>query len=320
MQTAWVAGGAGFIGRHLCRELLSSFNVLCIDNLITGSEDNIKDLKSNPNFKFINQDIISSKLPSVRADYIFHLASPASPNAKSRKSYIAYPIETLKTNSFGTYNLLEIARKTQAKFLFASTSEIYGDPAISPQREDYWGNVNPLGIRSVYDEGKRFSEAFVMAYVRKYNVDARIVRIFNTYGPGMQIDDGRVVSNFVTQAIQNKPVTIYGNGRQTRSFCYVSDMSDGIKKAMFSKNTKGEAINLGNPVEKNVSELGKLIKRLTDSKSEIVFEDLPEDDPKQRKPDITKAKRLLEWEPKVGLEEGLRRTIEYFRKILMSNV
>lgn len=323
MQTVWVAGGAGFIGSHLCREFLSEFQVVCIDNLITGSEDNIKDLKDNPNFMFIHQDITESipltKLDHVlrdNVDYIFHLASPASPNAKSKKSYMAYPIETLRANSFGTYNLLEIAKGTQAKFLFASTSEIYGDPVISPQQETYWGNVNSLGIRSVYDEGKRFGEALVMACIRKYDVDARIVRIFNTYGPGMQIDDGRVVSNFATQAIQNKPLTIYGDGKQTRSFCYASDMVEGLKKAMFSEQAKGEAINLGNPIEKTVLELATIIKGLAVSQSEIIFEDLPEDDPQQRRPDVGKAKRLLGWEPRVGLEEGLMKTIDYFKEII----
>lgn len=316
MQTVWVAGGAGFIGSHLCRELLFDFKVVCLDNLITGSKDNIKDLEDNPNFEFVNQDIINADLPGGDVDFIFHLASPASPNAKSDMSYIAYPIETLKSNSFGTYNLLEKAKKTNAKFIFASTSEIYGDPTVSPQPETYWGNVNSLGIRSVYDEGKRFGESLVMAYIRKYAVDGRIVRIFNTYGPNMQIDDGRVVSNLITQAIQNKPLSIYGKGKQTRSFCYVSDMVEGIKKTIFSEKAKGETINLGNPIEKTILELAAIIKRLTNSRSNVIFEALPEDDPKQRKPDITKAKKLLGWEPKIDLEEGLKETIDYFSKVL----
>ena len=242
------------------------------------------------------------------------MASPASPNKKSKRSYINHPIETLLANSVGTYNLLMLARKQNAKFLYASSSEIYGDPKVSPQNEEYFGNVNPNGIRSVYDEGKRFGESLTFAYVRKHNVNARIVRIFNTYGPNMQIDDGRVVSNFVNQAIYGKPITVYGNGSQTRSFCYIDDMVEGLKLAMFSSGTRGEVINLGNSYETTILELAKLIKRITNSSSQIIFEDLPEEDPKSRKPDITKAKRLLGWEPKVSLNDGLSKTIEYFRR------
>ncbi len=246
---------------------------------------------------------------------MFHLASPASPNKKSEKSYIRFPLETLLANSQGTHKLLEFAKKHSASFLFTSTSEIYGDPLVSPQREDYFGNVNPVGVRSVYDEAKRFGESITMAYVRKFDLDARIIRVFNTYGPFMQKDDGRVVSNFITQAIENKPITIFGDGTQTRSFCYVDDMVDGIKKAMFSENTKGEVINLGNPEERTISELATIIKKQTESGSEITHEELPEDDPKQRKPDIEKAKRLLKWNPEVDITEGLQKTIDYFKSI-----
>ncbi len=331
MQKVLVAGGAGFIGSHLCKSLLEDgCEVICIDNLITGDERNVEDLVQNTKFRFIEKDITKSISNIIRRSpnqissfdfaqdrnikYIFHLASPASPNKKSKRSYINHPIETLLANSVGTYNLLMLARKQNAKFLYASSSEIYGDPKVSPQNEEYFGNVNPNGIRSVYDEGKRFGESLTFAYVRKHNVNARIVRIFNTYGPNMQIDDGRVVSNFVNQAIYGKPITVYGNGSQTRSFCYIDDMVEGLKLAMFSSGTRGEVINLGNSYETTILELAKLIKRITNSSSQIIFEDLPEEDPKSRKPDITKAKRLLGWEPKVSLNDGLSKTIEYFRR------
>src|ERR1035437_5021589 len=246
MQTVLVAGGAGFIGTHLCKRLLTeNYKVICIDSLITGDKSNLKDILDNKNFTFLEQDITKSLDEELTADYIFHLASPASPNKKSPKSYINHPIETLLVNSLGTYNLLELAKEISAKFLFTSTSEVYGDPEVSPQGEDYFGHVNPNGVRSVYDESKRFGEAITMAYVRKFDLDARIIRIFNTYGPLMQKDDGRVVSEFIVQGLTNKPFTIYGDGKQTRSFCYVSDMVDGIEKAMFMENTKGEVINLG---------------------------------------------------------------------------
>jgi nucleoside-diphosphate-sugar epimerase len=314
MQTALIAGGAGFIGSHLCKSLLAKdFKVICVDNLITGDKNNIVDLQNNPNFTFLEKDITKTLDSELKADFIFHLASPASPNKKCQKSYINNPIETLLANSLGTYNLLELARQTSAIFLFTSTSEVYGDPEVSPQKEDYFGNVNPNGVRSVYDESKRFGEAATMAYVRKFDLDARIIRIFNTYGPFMQKDDGRVVSEFIMQAITGKPFTIYGNGTQTRSFCYVSDMVEGIEKAMFTEKTKGEVINLGNPDEKTVLELAMLIKKICKVSSESVFEELPEDDPKVRKPDITKAEKLLGWKPKISIEEGLEKTVEYFR-------
>ncbi len=319
MQTVLVAGGAGFIGSHLCKSLLDdNYKVICVDNLITGDEKNISPLFKNPNFQFIKQDVTTLSTFNFQLstlNYIFHLASPASPNKKSPRSYINYPIETLLANSLGTYNLLEKARQFNSKFLYASSSEVYGDPAMSPQKEDYFGNVNPIGVRSVYDEGKRFGEAITFAYIRKYNLDARVIRIFNTYGPVMQADDGRVVSSFINQAIANKPITVYGKGSQTRSLCYVDDMIAGIKLTMFSMNTKGEVFNLGNPDERSILDIAKLIKKMTNSKSEIIFEDLPQDDPKARKPDISFAKEILGWEPKVATIDGLKKTIEYFKSI-----
>lgn len=320
MQVALIAGGAGFIGSHLCASLLQDqFTVICVDNLLTGNEKNIENLKNNLNFKFVNLDIVNQisnlKEQLLNLDYIFHLASPASPNKKSPRSYIQYPIETLLVNSYGTYNLLELAKEKRAKFLYTSSSEVYGDPVISPQKENYFGNVNSVGIRSVYDEGKRFGEAITMAYFRKHAVDARIIRIFNTYGPKMQIDDGRFISNFVNQAIKNQPITVYGDGTQTRSCCYVDDMVQGIRAAMFSQKSKGEVFNLGNPDERKVLEVATIIKNMTNSSSKITFEELPEDDPKIRKPNIEKAQELLSWKPSVKLEDGLQKTIDYFKKI-----
>lgn len=316
MQTILVAGGAGFIGSNLCHFLLKKgYAVICVDNFLTGEKENISILIQDENFSLIEKDIISlnpDELPQF--DFLFHLASPASPNANSTRSYVAYPIETLIVNSEGTHNLLEACRKNNAKFLFASTSEIYGDPAVSPQPETYFGNVNPVGVRSVYDEAKRFGEAITSAYVRKFDLDARIVRIFNTYGPNMRADDGRVVSNFIIQALSNSPITIYGEGNQTRSFCYIDDMLEGLASAMFKSGTKGEVINLGNPDERTIKEIADIIKKLVGSSSEIVNEPLPPDDPKERKPDISKAKSLLSWEPKVNLSEGLQKTVEYFKE------
>lgn len=319
MQTALIAGGAGFIGSHLCEDLLSkNYHVIAVDNFLTGSEENIKKLQENPNFTFIHADVtkfeeVTGQLPKI--DFVFHLASPASPNIKNKRSYMSYPLETMLVNSVGTQKLLEVAKDNHARFVYASTSEVYGDPEISPQTEEYRGNVSCNGPRSVYDEGKRFGEAMVMCYVRKYGVDARIMRIFNTYGPQMQIDDGRVVSNFINQALAHEPITIYGEGNQTRSFCYVSDLIDGIEKLMFTPGLIGEVINLGNPTEKSVEEFAILIKALTQTDSKIVYEELPVDDPKRRKPDIAKAKQLLDWEPEVSLEEGLKRTIAYFKHL-----
>ncbi|HZE87563.1 MAG TPA: UDP-glucuronic acid decarboxylase family protein [Methylomirabilota bacterium] len=318
MQKVIVAGGAGFIGSHLCKRLLSEGNtVFCLDNLITGSKNNIASLMDNPKFTFLENDVtksfdtIQDRFQDIH--YIFHLASPASPNQKSERSYINFPIETMLVNSLGTYNLLLLAKQKEAKFLFASTSEVYGNPAVSPQPETYFGNVNPNGIRSVYDEGKRFGEAMTFAFHRKHNVDTRIVRIFNTYGPFMQKDDGRVVSTFINQALENAPLTIFGDGNQTRSFCYVDDMVDGIIKALFTKETTGEVINLGNPDERKISEIATMVKNMINPSAQIAFEQLPADDPLKRKPNISKAQKLLGWEPKISLEEGLKKTIAYFR-------
>lgn len=311
-----ITGGAGFIGSHLCRRLLDENHfVTCIDNLITGNLENIKEIDKNKNFSFIKHDItkplstLSSQLSTIEFDYILDFASPASPN-----DYFSLPIETLDVGSIGTKNMLEFARKNNAKFLFASTSEVYGDPLIHPQPESYWGNVNPIGKRSVYDEAKRFSEALIFAYNRKYEIDTRICRIFNTYGERMRINDGRVVPNFIFQALNNQPITIYGDGKQTRSFCYVTDLVNGIIKLMNSDIH--EPINLGNPNEMSVLEFAKLIIKITGNKNKITFHSPYPDDPKQRKPDITKAKKLLDWQPEVSLEEGLKKTIEWFKKKL----
>ena len=316
MKTTLVAGGAGFIGSHLCESLLNqNYKVICVDNFITSDKKNIDRFIGNPNFIFIKEDITKHLQLKDNIDYVFHLASPASPNIKSPRSYMSFPLETLMANSEGTHRLLELSRIKNSKFLFASTSEVYGDPLESPQKENYFGNVNPNGVRSVYDESKRFGEAITMAYFRKFDLDTRIVRIFNTFGPFMQADDGRVVSNFIIQAISGKPLTVYGNGTQTRSFCYVDDMVEGLKLAMFSDNSKGEVINLGNSNEKTVLELAKLIKKLANSSSQIIFENLPQDDPKVRQPDVSKAKKILGWETKVDLEKGLLKTIEYFKSL-----
>lgn len=304
-----VAGGAGFIGSHLCDLLLQkNYKVLCLDSLITGSVKNLEHLKKNKNFRFLKTDV-SGKITNLgRIDFIFHLASPASP-----VDYQNHPLETLQVNSLGTLNLLELARKNNAKFLLASTSEVYGDPQEHPQKETYWGNVNSFGPRSCYDESKRFAEAAVYVYLHEFDTDARILRIFNTYGPRMQKDDGRVVSNFINQAIKNKPLTIYGTGRQTRSFCFVADLVAGIAKAMLVKKTKGVVFNLGNPTEYKILDFAQKIKKLTKSKSKIIFQVLPKDDPQQRRPDIAKAIKVLNWKPQISLEQGLKETIKYYR-------
>lgn len=313
-----IAGGAGFIGSHLCKRLLDEGNTIyCLDNFITGSKTNVQPLVDNPRFSLLEFDITkpieSIKDRFAEIQYIFHLASPASPNKKSERSYINYPIETMLANSVGTYNLLQLAKEKNAKFLFASTSEVYGNPSVSPQPETYFGNVNPNGIRSVYDEAKRFGEAMTWGFRRKYGIDARIIRIFNTYGPFMQKDDGRAVTAFINQALAGVPLTVFGDGSQTRSFCYIDDMVDGIMKAMFTDGTNGEVINLGNPDERTISEIAALVKDAVGGNVEIVHEDLPDDDPLKRKPDITKAQTLLGWNPRVPLDEGLKKTIEYFR-------
>ena len=304
-----VTGGAGFIGSHLCQRLLEDgYRVICLDNFITGRKENIKHLLNNKNFSFIKDDVTKSPISHIPSpiSHIFHLASPASP-----VDYQKYPIETLMTNSLGTYNMLKLARKKKAKLLYASSSEVYGDPEQHPQKEAYWGYVNPVGPRACYDEAKRFAEALTMSYFRKFDLDVRIVRIFNTYGPRMKPDDGRVVSTFVNQALKNKPMTVFGDGTQTRSFCYITDMVEGLIAAMFKDKTKGEIFNLGKPSEVRIIELAKMIKKLTKSHSEIKFTKLPTDDPRKRKPDISKARKVLNWQPKVSLEEGLKETIEY---------
>lgn len=306
-----VAGGAGFIGSHLCERLLKEgHQVVCLDSLLTGNLKNLQSFKDHKKFQFIKTDIVK-KIPPGLSDVeaIFHLASPASP-----KDYQKHSIQTMLVNSVGTRNLLELAKKNGAKFLITSTSEIYGDPKEHPQKETYWGNVNPVGIRSCYDESKRFAEALVMEYLRKFDVDVRIIRIFNTYGPRMQKDDGRVVPNFINQVLSGKPITIYGTGKQTRSFCYVSDMVDGLIKAVVSSKTKGEIFNLGNPKEHAIYEFAKIICNLLQSKLEIVYKPLPADDPERRKPDIVKAKKILNFEPKVNLNKGLLATVEYFKR------
>ncbi len=303
-----VTGGAGFIGSHLCERLLKEgHEVLCLDNLFSGSKKNILHLLDNKNFEFIRHDIVQPILLEV--DIIYHLACPASP-----VYYQMNPVKTIKTNVMGTINMLGLAKRVKARILLASTSEVYGDPTVHPQREDYWGNVNPIGPRSCYDEGKRVAECLMFDYHRQNNVDIRVVRIFNTYGPRMAIDDGRVISNFIVQALRGEPLTVYGDGSQTRSFCYVDDMVEGIIKAMESDYIG--PINLGNPEEITIMELAEKIISLTGSRSKIEFKPLPPDDPARRRPDISLAKKVLNWEPKVSLEEGLKRTIEYFRKAI----
>jgi nucleoside-diphosphate-sugar epimerase len=311
-----VAGGAGFIGSHLCERLLKEgHEVFCVDNLLTGNKKNIEPFLKRKNFKFIMCDVtqrLSQELAGERFSAIFHLASPASPNPESPLSYLNYPAETLFANSLGTFNLLELANQDKAKFLFASTSEIYGDPEVSPQPETYWGNVNPNGIRSCYDEAKRFGEAMTMVFVRKFKVDARIVRIFNTYGPKMDKHDGRVIVNFINQVLEKKPLTVYGKGQQTRSFCYIDDTVEGLMRVMFNKKTDGEVFNIGNDKEYTILELAKEIIKILDNKVKIIYKPLPVDDPSNRCPNISKAKKILGWEPKIVLKEGLLKTIEYF--------
>lgn len=306
-----IAGGAGFIGSHLCARMLNDgYKVVCVDNLITGNEDNIAPLLGHSDFEFILHDVCEPL--DVDAEFIFHLASPASP-----PGYLLYPVATSLVNSLGTYRLLELAKRKHAKFLLASTSEAYGDPTEHPQREDYWGNVNPIGIRSCYDESKRFGESLTMTYVRQFDLDARIVRIFNTYGPHSDPNDGRLVPNFITQALRGEPITVYGTGQQTRSLCYVTDLIEGIVRAMSREGTKGEVFNLGMPDERPVLEFAQLIKTLSSSNSEIVFvPPISEDDPARRCPNIDKATERLGWTPKVKLEDGLLATIEWFREKL----
>jgi dTDP-glucose 4,6-dehydratase len=304
-----MSGAAGFIGSHLCDRLVSEgHQVLGFDNLITGATRNIEHLKASPRFEFREWDVCRPVEVDGPIDGVLHLASLASP-----VDYLAHPIETLDVGSAGTRNLLEIARHHQARFLLTSTSECYGDPLVHPQVETYWGNVNPVGLRSCYDESKRYAEALTMAYHRVHKVRTNIARIFNTYGPRMQLDDGRVVPAFIDQALQGKPMTVFGDGSQTRSFCFVRDLVDGLYRLAFSDERF--PVNLGNPQEMTILEFAERIKRLTRTEAPLEFKELPQDDPKRRQPDISKAKRVLGWEPKVGLEDGLRETIEYFQKL-----
>jgi dTDP-glucose 4,6-dehydratase len=306
-RRALVTGGAGFVGSHLCEALLADgYSVVAADNLLTGRLANLEHLRNDPRFEFQQLDV-SEPFDCGLVDYVFHFASPASP-----VDYSNHGIATLKVGSLGTFNSLDVARKCGAQFLLASTSECYGDPLEHPQKETYWGHVNPIGPRSVYDEAKRFAEAATMAYLRYHSVNTHIVRIFNTYGPRMQVNDGRVVPNFMRQAMRGESLTIYGDGNQTRSFCYVSDEVEGILR--LSKSSEREPVNIGNPTEFTILECAQRVLAVTGSKSELRYEPLPQDDPKQRRPDISKAKRLLGWEPKIDLETGLRMSLDYFRQ------
>ena len=306
-----LTGAAGFLGSHLTAALLENdYQVIGLDDLSTGSKRNLSRFKSNPNFEFVNQDV---RLPfNAEVDGILNFACPASP-----RHYQSDPVRTIETNFLGIINMLHLAKSRGAKLVQASTSEVYGDPSISPQPETYWGNVNPIGIRSCYDEGKRAAETLCFDYRRQFNLDTRVLRIFNTYGPNMSPDDGRVVSNFIVQAITGRDLTIYGDGSQTRSFCYVSDLVDGIIKLFESVRNPESPINLGNPQEFTMLGLAETVLRLTKSKSKIIFEPLPQDDPQQRRPDISRAKEVLNWEPKVQLVEGLQETIEYFKELIL---
>lgn len=309
-KTAIVTGGAGFLGSHICDRLIEDgLKVICIDNLLTGSPDNIEHLFGNNNFRFIHHDITNFTYVSGDIEYILHFASPASPI-----DYMKLQIHTLKVGSLGTHKTLGLAREKNARYLLASTSEVYGDPIVNPQPESYWGNVNPISERGVYDEAKRFAESMTMAYNRYHGIETRIVRIFNTFGPRMRLNDGRVIPNFLYQALNNEPITIYGDGSQTRSFCYVDDMVDGIMKVLYSENS--EPFNIGNPGEISINRFAEEAIELTNSKSRVVFQDLPVGDPKVRRPDISKAKELLDWEPKIDRIDGLKLTVKYFQEIL----
>lgn len=306
-KTILITGGAGFIGSHLCERLLAQgHKVICLDNFITSSLVNIEHLLKDKNFIFIEHDISRPIILPGKISAILHFASLASP-----EDYLRYPIKTLKVGSLGTHNTLGLAKKKKAAFLLASTSEVYGDPHIHPQPESYWGHVNCIGVRGCYDESKRFAEAITMAYHRAHKLDTRIVRIFNTYGPRMRMHDGRVVPNFINQALQGKPLTVYGKGQQTRSFCYIDDLVEGIIKLLGSHFV--EPVNLGNPREFTIMELARLVLKLTHGKSRIIYKPLPQDDPRQRQPNISRAKQLLKWQPKVHLEDGLTKTIEWFK-------
>lgn len=309
-RTAVVTGGAGFLGSHLCDRLLKEgLKVICIDNLLTGSVENISHLFGNEDFQFLKHDVTNYIYVPDRVDYILHFASPASPI-----DYLKFPIQTLKVGSLGTHKVLGLTKEKKARFLLASTSEVYGDPTIHPQSEDYWGNVNPIGPRGVYDEAKRFAEAITMAYNRFHGVDTRIVRIFNTFGPRMRLDDGRALPSFVGQALRSQDISVFGDGSQTRSFCYVSDLVEGIFKLLMSNEIY--PVNIGNPEEITIRQFAEEVIKLTGAKSKLSFYELPEDDPKVRQPDISKAKNILGWEPKVSRSEGLKITIDYFRNVI----
>ena len=310
MKTAVITGGAGFLGSHLCDKLIANnIKVVCVDNLLTGRIENIEHLFGNELFQYIKHDVTNFIHVPGKVDFVLHFASPASPI-----DYLKLPIQTLKVGSLGTHKALGLAKDKGARFLIASTSEVYGDPEINPQVEEYWGNVNPIGPRGVYDEAKRFSEAITMAYHRFHGVDTKIVRIFNTYGPRMRLDDGRALPAFVSQALHNEDITVFGDGSQTRSFCYVDDLVDGIFRLLTSE--EHGPINIGNPVEITIKQFAEEVIKITNSKSKLSFLELPTDDPKVRRPDITKAKEKLGWEPKVNREEGLKITIEFFKKEL----
>ncbi len=317
MSKILIAGGAGFIGSNLSEKLLSEgHEVVAVDNLVSSGEINVKKLESNPSFRFVHHDVVQPLPDGLTAEFVFHLASPASPNHHSKISYHALPMETMLVNTTGTLELLKFAQKNNAKFLFASTSEIYGDPLEHPQKEDYRGNVSTTGPRSVYDEAKRFGETLTSYFWRERGIDARIARIFNTYGPNMHKDDLRMIVRFIMQGLRNEPITLFGDGSQTRSLCYIDDLCEGLTRLMFYENTRGEIINLGNPEEHTVAEYAQIVKRLLNSQSEIVqSEELPKDDPARRCPDITKARNILSWEPKMGLEEGLVKMIEYVKNL-----
>jgi len=311
-----ISGGAGQIGSFLCRSQIARGNeVICVDNLITGERDNVRDLLDSPGFTFLEHDVTIPLPTGLNVDAIYHMASPASP-----PEYVTIPLETLAVNSEGTWNLLRLAKTTSARFLFASTSEVYGDPDVHPQPEEYWGRVNPNGVRSCYDESKRFGEALTVAYVRAEGVDARIVRIFNTYGPNNRPNDGRMVPNFISQALRNEPLTVYGSGSQTRSLCYVSDTVAGIELTMNTDLTPGVVLNIGNPEEHTVDEFAREISLACGVSYRSVEREMPEDDPSRRCPDISRARRLIQWEPRVSLREGLTRTVAWFRERMQIGV
>ena len=310
-KTVVITGGAGFLGSHLCDRFIGDgLKVICVDNLITGNLKNIKHLRRNKDFEFIKRDVSKKLHITGRVDYVLHFASPASPT-----DYLNYPIPTLKVGSLGAHNTLGLAKLKKARYLIASTSEVYGDPEVHPQKETYWGNVNPVGPRGCYDEAKRFAEAITMAYHRYHKIDTRILRIFNTYGPRMRIKDGRVVPNFIYQALHNRSLTVYGRGKQTRSFCYYSDLVEGIVRLLYSRIHS--PVNIGNPDEFTILQFAKLVIKAADSKSKITYKPLPIDDPRQRKPDITIAKKHLKWKPKVKLQQGLQETIHWFKENLI---